>query len=105
MILFNDSSSQFIVKCIYLSDSEGAHTTFSCSNSTTFGANSVKLIVGSTSIANFQLIVDLFLIPNHEGACVVPISHSSFSEGEWEQCANIEDDGVMSTIAAKICFP
>ncbi len=30
MIHFNNDSSQFIVKCNYLSDSEGAHTAISC---------------------------------------------------------------------------
>jgi hypothetical protein len=43
MIHFYDGSFQFIVKYIYFSDSEGANTAISC-KSTTFGANSVKLI-------------------------------------------------------------
>jgi hypothetical protein len=34
-----------------------------------------KFIVASTFIANFQMIVDLFFIPNCEGACAVPITH------------------------------
>jgi hypothetical protein len=42
------SSTGFIVKYIYSSDSEGAKTAISC-KSTTFGANSVKLIETRTS--------------------------------------------------------
>ncbi len=38
------TGSQFIVKYIYSSDSEGAKTAISC-KSTTFGANSVELVV------------------------------------------------------------
>ncbi len=59
MIHFNNGSFQFIVKFIYSPDSEGAHTAISCYE-TTFQA--LKFIVGSTSIADFQLIVNLFLI-------------------------------------------
>jgi hypothetical protein len=59
MIHFYDGSSQFIVKYIYSLDSEGAHTSISC-NETPFRA--LELIVVSTLFANFQLIVDLFLI-------------------------------------------
>jgi hypothetical protein len=39
-------------------------------------------IVASTSIADFQMIVGLFLIPNCEGARAVPITHYSASEGD-----------------------
>ncbi len=35
----------------------------------------------------------------------MPISPSSFSKVDWEQCANIDDDGMMSTVVAKICLP
>jgi len=66
-------------RLIVHSDSEGAHTAFSC-NETTFRA--FELIVVSTSFANFQLIVDLLLIQNCEGACEVPITHYSASEGD-----------------------
>jgi hypothetical protein len=59
MVHFYDGSSQFIVKYIYSLDSEGAHTSISC-NETPFRA--LELIVVSTLFANFQLIVDLFLI-------------------------------------------
>ena len=41
-----------------------------------------KFVVASTSIANFQLIVNLFLIPNHEGSHAAPIAHYSASEGD-----------------------
>jgi hypothetical protein len=79
MVYFYNGSSQFIVRYIYSSDSEGAHTAISC-NKTTFQA--LELIVVSTSFANFQLIVDLFLIQNREGAREVPITHYSASEGD-----------------------
>ena len=65
MIHFYHGSSQFIVKYIYLVDSEGLHTAISC-NETTFRA--LELIVVSTSFANFKLIVDYILIPNFEEA-------------------------------------
>jgi len=45
----------------------------------------VELIVVSTSFANFQLIVGLFLIQNCEGAREVPITHYSASEGDRSQ--------------------
>jgi hypothetical protein len=48
---FSPTGSQFIVKNIYSSDSEGAHTAISC-NSTFFGANLVKLIETQTSQRN-----------------------------------------------------
>jgi hypothetical protein len=64
MIHLYDGSSQFI-RYIYSSDSEGAHTAISC-NETTFQA--LELIVVTTFFANFQLIVDLFLFQNSEGA-------------------------------------
>ncbi len=82
MIHVYDGSSQFIVKYIYLADSAGAHTSISC-NKTTFRA--LEFIVVSTSFANFQLIVDLFLIQNREGASEVPITHYSASEGDRSQ--------------------
>jgi hypothetical protein len=79
LLYFNSGSSRLIVKYIYSSDSEGANTAISCSK-TTFRA--LELIVVSTSFANFQLIVDLFLIQNREGAHEVPITHYSASEGD-----------------------
>ena len=79
MIHFYDGSSQFIVVRY---DSEGSHTAISC-NKTTFQA--LELIVVSTSFANFQLFVDLFLIQNCEGACEVLITHYSASEGDRSQ--------------------
>jgi hypothetical protein len=47
------------------------------------GFSSSKTI-SNAKLANndFQLIVDLFLIPNHEGALAVPIPHYSASEGD-----------------------
>jgi hypothetical protein len=39
-----------------------------------------KFIVALTSIANFQLIVELFLNPNHEGARAVPITSTLVSD-------------------------
>jgi hypothetical protein len=45
---FSSTGSQFNVKYIYSSDSEGAKTAIPC-KSTTFGANSVKLIETRTS--------------------------------------------------------
>ncbi len=69
VIHFYDGSFQFIVKYIYSLDSEGAHT-------------ALELIAVLTSFANFQLIVDLFLIQNREGAREVPITHYSASEGD-----------------------
>jgi hypothetical protein len=41
-----------------------------------------EFIVALTSIANFQMIVNLFLIPNCEGARAVPITHYSAAEGD-----------------------
>jgi hypothetical protein len=64
-------SLKFIGESI-LKEAQFAQTTF----------QAFKFIVASTSIANFQLIVDLFLIPNREGACAVPITHYSASEGD-----------------------
>jgi hypothetical protein len=39
-------------------------------------------IVALTLFADCQSIVDLFLIPYHEGACALPITHYSASEGD-----------------------
>jgi hypothetical protein len=89
MIHFYDGSSQFIVRYISLSDSEGEHTAISC-NETTFQA--LELIVVSTSFANFQLIVDLFLIQNREGAHEVPITHYSASEGDRSRSLSSASD-------------
>jgi hypothetical protein len=41
-----------------------------------------KFIVALTSIADFQMIVNLFLISNCEGARAVPITHYSAFEGD-----------------------
>jgi hypothetical protein len=87
VIHFYDASSLFIVKYIYLADSEGAHTASSC-NETTFQA--LELIVVSTSFANFQLIVDL--IQYCEGAREVPITHYSASEGDRSQSLSSASD-------------
>jgi hypothetical protein len=65
MIYFYNGSSQFIVKYIYLADSEGAHTAISC-NKTTF--QTLELIVDLTSFANFKLIVNYILIPSFKEA-------------------------------------
>ena len=72
-----------------MSDSEGAHTAISC-NETTLQA--LELIVVLTSSANFQLIVDLFLIQNCEGAREVPITHYSASEGDRSQSLSSASD-------------
>jgi hypothetical protein len=89
MVYFYDGSSQFIVRYIYSSDSEGAHTAISC-NETTFRA--LEIICVSTSFANFQLIVDLFLIQNREGAREVPITHYSASEGDRSRSLSSASD-------------
>jgi hypothetical protein len=53
-----------------------------------------EFIVASTSIANFQMIVDLFLIPNREGARAVPITHYSASEGD-QSLSSASDKSIM----------
>jgi hypothetical protein len=82
MVYFYDGSSQCTVKYIYSLDYEGAETTF----------RALELIVVWTSFANFQLIIDLFLIQNHEGAREVPITHYSASEGDQSRSLSSATD-------------
>ena len=85
MIHFYDGSFQFIVKYIYSSDSDGANTAISC-KSTTFGANSVKLIETWTSqqstLLYFNggsswLIVGYIYYSNSEGARSPPTTFTN----------------------------
>jgi hypothetical protein len=56
-----------------------------------------EFIVASKSIADFQLIVDLFLIPNCEGAGAMPITHYSASEGD-QSLSSASDKFIMFSL-------
>ena len=101
MIHFYDGSSQFIVKYIYLLDSEGAKTAISC-KSTTFGANSVKLIETRTSQqstmlyfngGSSRLIVGYIYSSNSEGARSPP---TTFTITQAHDCQRLIVDFIAA---------
>jgi hypothetical protein len=128
MIHFYDGSSQFIVKYIYLLDSEGAKTAISC-KSTTFGANSVKLIETRTSQqstmlyfngGSSRLIVGYIYSSNSEGARSPPTTftitqaldcqrlivvfiaaNESNREGAWAQATSFQTSKLIVIYSKK----